>query len=98
MSALPDQEKQGRATWLAAEDSQLLAERQDLGVLGDLAHPMQPSELDDATDKAIEEAECHGPAELPPNSAWSSWGSGCWTLRGLAPISDARCDGAQGTK
>jgi hypothetical protein len=46
----------------------LVAEHEDFGVLGDLAHPMQPSELDDATDKAIEEAEGHGPAGSPPRS------------------------------
>ncbi len=45
-----------------------MAENEDFGVLGDLAHPMQPSEPDGATDKAIEEAECHGPAGSPPRS------------------------------
>ena len=60
MSALPDQEKQGRATWLAAEDSQLLAEHQDLGVLGDRFHPVDAQELNDAANQAAEEAEHHG--------------------------------------
>ena len=46
----------------------MVAEYEDLGVLGDLAHPMQPSELDDAADKAVEEAESHGPAGSPPRS------------------------------
>ena len=47
---------------LAAQDGQLVAEHQDLGVLGDGVHPVDAQELDDATDQAVEEAERHGAA------------------------------------
>ena len=53
---------------VATEHSELVAEHEDLGVLGDLVHPMQPSELDDTADKAVEEAKRHGPAGFPLRS------------------------------
>jgi hypothetical protein len=37
---------------LTAEDGQLLAEHQDLGVPGDRAHPVDPDKLEDATDQS----------------------------------------------
>jgi hypothetical protein len=60
--------REPRSSDLAAEDGELVSEHEDLGILGDVAHPMQPSGLDDATDKAIEEAEGHDSAGSPPRS------------------------------
>jgi hypothetical protein len=48
--------------YLAAKHGQLLTKHQDLRILGDGVHVVDPKELDDATDQAIEEAERHGVA------------------------------------
>ena len=53
---------------LAAQDGQLVAEHQDLRILGDGVHPVDAQELDDATDQAVEEAERHGVAGSPSRS------------------------------
>lgn len=47
---------------LAAKDRHLVAQHQDLGVLGDGVHVVDREDLDDATYQAIEEAERHGAA------------------------------------
>ena len=49
-----------------------MAEHEDLGVLGDVVHPMDAHELDDAADQAVEEAERHGWQDRRPDRAWSS--------------------------
>ena len=36
-----------------------MAEHEDLGVLGEIIHPMDVHELGDAADQAVEEAEGH---------------------------------------
>ena len=54
---------------LAAEDSQLLAEHQDLGILGGGVHPVDAHEVDDTTDQAVEEAEGHEAAASPARSS-----------------------------
>ena len=45
---------------LAAQHSQLVAQHEDLCVLGEGVHPVDPEHLDDASDQAVEEAEGHG--------------------------------------
>ncbi len=45
---------------LAAQHSQLVAQHEDLRVLGDVVHPVDPDQLDDASDESVEEAEGHG--------------------------------------
>ena len=57
-----------RSADLTSQHSQLVAKHQDLSVLGDVVHPMQPSELNEATDQAVEEGEGHGPAGSLPRS------------------------------
>jgi hypothetical protein len=47
---------------LTAKDRHLVTQHQDLCVLGDGVHAMDRQDLDDATDYAVEEAECHGTA------------------------------------
>lgn len=66
---------------LAAQDGQLLAKNEDLGILGDGVHVMDAQELEDATDQAVEEAERHGRQDRGSGRGWSSRGSGCWTLQ-----------------
>jgi hypothetical protein len=44
---------------LAAQHGQLLAQHEDLRVLGDGVHPADPDQLDDASDESVEEAERH---------------------------------------
>jgi hypothetical protein len=46
----------------------MVAQQEDLGVLGDFHHPMEARELDDATDQAVKEPEPHGPAGSPRRS------------------------------
>ena len=45
---------------MATQHSQLLAQHEDLRVLGDVVHPVDPDQLDDASDESVEEAEGHG--------------------------------------
>ncbi len=47
---------------LAAKDQHLVTHHQDLGVLGDGVHAVHRQDLDDATNKTVEEAERHGSA------------------------------------
>ena len=54
---------------LATKDRQLLAQYQDLGVLGDAVHVGGRQGLDDATDQAMEEAERH----RSPGSLFGFW-------------------------
>jgi hypothetical protein len=65
---------------LTAQDGQLLAEHQDLGVLDDRAHPVDPDKLQDAADQAVEERERHRAEALPPDHGRSNRRSNCWTL------------------
>lgn len=52
-------------SYLTAKDSQLLAEHQDLRVLGDGVHATDPYELDQVADQAVEEAERHRAGASP---------------------------------
>ena len=45
---------------LTLEHGELVAEHQDLCVLGGVVHPEDPEQFDDAADQAVEEAERHG--------------------------------------
>jgi len=66
---------------LAVQDGQLLTKHQDLRILSDGIHVVDAKELDDPTDQAIEEAECHSGQDRRSDRAWSSSRSGCWTLQ-----------------
>lgn len=44
---------------LAAHDGELVAEQNDLRVLGGVAHLVHPDELDDVPEQTAEEAESH---------------------------------------
>ena len=57
---------------LTAQDRQLVAEHEDLGVLGEIIHPMDAHELGDAADQEVEEAERHDMEDRRPDRAWSS--------------------------
>ena len=57
---------------LAAKDRHLVAQHQDLGVLGDAVHVVDRQELEDPTDQAVEEAERHGRHDRCSNPARSS--------------------------
>jgi hypothetical protein len=50
---------------LALEHGKLVAEHQDLCVLGGVVHPEDPEQFDDAADQAVEEAERHGRGASP---------------------------------
>jgi hypothetical protein len=53
---------------LAAEDGQLVAKHEDLGVLGGAVHAMDPKQFGHAADQAVQEAERHGPGASPSRS------------------------------
>jgi hypothetical protein len=53
---------------LTAKDSQLLTENEDLGVLVDGVHPVDPGELDQATEQTVQERERHGAGSSPDRS------------------------------
>ena len=85
---------------LTAQHGQLVAEHQDLGIFGDGVHPVDPHELDDATDQAVEEAERHGPAASPRRS-WlvklrtgvvGPFGRSIWEIRRIRSTSPTLCD------
>jgi hypothetical protein len=65
MSARSDQLNRGRYD-LAAEDGQLVAQDEDLGLLREGIGPVGPDEPEHATEELVEEREGHGRA------AWSS--------------------------
>ncbi len=71
---------------LTAKDSQLLTENEDLGVLVDGVHPVDPGELDQAAEQTVQERERQGQDPHPIDRAWSSPGSRFWTLQ---PITEA---------
>jgi len=43
----------------SAQDGQLLTEHQDLGILDEGVHTVDPNKLDDAVNQAVEEAQRH---------------------------------------
>ena len=47
-------------TDLAAQDGQLVAEQEDLRLLGRGVHPMDTEQPEDATDESVEVGQCHG--------------------------------------
>ena len=53
------------------EHGGLVAEHQDLCVLGGIVHPEDPEQFDDAADQAVEEAERHGRKRRRTRPAWS---------------------------
>ena len=57
---------------MPAQNGQLVAQHEDLGVLGDGVHPVDPDQLDDASDQAVEEAEC---PRAEPHRARRPWSS-----------------------
>ena len=54
---------------LAAQHRQLVAQHEDLRVLGDVVHPVDPDQLGDASDESVEEAKGHG-AEASFSASW----------------------------
>jgi hypothetical protein len=56
----PVREEEARTANLTAEDGELLAEQEDLGLLVDRVHSADPDEFTHATDQAEEEAERQG--------------------------------------
>ena len=53
---------------LTLEHGELVAEHQDLCVLGGVVHPEDPEQFDDSADYAVQEAERHGRgASLSPS-------------------------------
>ena len=50
----------------------LQAQHKDFSVFGDRVHPMDPGQLDNASDKSVEEAERHGMGAHRARRAWSS--------------------------
>jgi hypothetical protein len=50
---------EARTSGLAAEHGELMAECEDLGVLGYLFHPVDADRLEDAVDEAVEKGERH---------------------------------------
>ena len=53
---------------LALEHGELMAQHEDLGVLGHAVHPVDADRLCDATDEAVEEGERHGRRASPSSS------------------------------
>ncbi|MGH9055566.1 MAG: hypothetical protein ACRDZX_01880 [Acidimicrobiales bacterium] len=45
---------------MSAQHGELVAEDQDLGVLGTGVHPVNTHNLEDTTDQTVQEAERHG--------------------------------------
>ena len=62
----------------------MVAEHQDLCVLGGIVHPEDPEQFDDAADQAVEEAERHGRKRRRTRPAWSTRRSSKWTLQDTA--------------
>jgi hypothetical protein len=54
---------------LSAEDGELVAQHQDLRLLGDDVHPVDPGQLEDASDESVEEAERHRTGASPSASS-----------------------------
>ena len=59
----------------------MVAEHQDLCVLGGIVHPEDPEQFGDAADPAVEEAERHGRKRRRTRPAWSRRRSSKWTLQ-----------------
>ena len=53
---------------LAPEHGELVAEHEDLGVLGHRVHPVDADRFEDAVDEAVEEGERHGRRASPSSS------------------------------
>ena len=53
---------------MAAEDCQLVAQDEDLRVLGGGVHLVETEQLEDARDQPMEQAECHGRGASPDQS------------------------------
>jgi hypothetical protein len=71
---------------LAAKDRYLVAQHKNLCVLREGVHAMGRHDLDDATDQAVEETECHGPEESPLGPLSVKPGSLSWTLQVLSAV------------
>jgi hypothetical protein len=63
------------------EQGELVAEHQDLCVLGGIVHPEDPEQFDDTADQALEEPERHGRKRRRTRPAWSRRRSSKWTLQ-----------------
>ena len=67
---------------LTAEHGELVAEDEDLGVLGHGVHPVYPDDLEHPPDQPVEQGQPHGGEIGRPRLGWSSLASRCWTLHG----------------
>jgi hypothetical protein len=69
---------------LAAQYGELVAQHEDFGVLGDGVHPVDPAQLQDVSDEAVEEAERHwAGASSSASSLVKLLRSNKWTLQEL---------------
>jgi hypothetical protein len=50
---------------LTAQHGQLVAEHEDLGILGSCVHAVDAEHFQDAPDETVEEGECHGGRASP---------------------------------
>ena len=65
---------------LALQHGKLVAQHEDLGVLGHSVHLVDTDRFGDAKDKAVEKGERHSRRAWPSRSTWSSHRSSKWTL------------------
>lgn len=56
----PIRPREARAGDLSAKHSQLVAQNEDLSVLGGRVHPVHPYGLEHAMDQSVEEGQSHG--------------------------------------
>jgi hypothetical protein len=81
-----------RAGDLAAQNGELVAQHEDLRVLGHGVHAVGPDQLDDASDNSIDEAERHGvAASSRPSCLVKGCGSSRRTLH--LRVRAGRCSG-----